>query len=800
MFRFLKPQRIANKIILLVMLLVLFSILLWGSLTYSSSRDELLKTKSSQLNEIAFRLSSEIGNFFLPLKIELNLISNTIKTEKNKVDNNTTILLHRLLHSRSEIEELSIVGSNRKELIHISRMAGNTSNQLRDFSDDYLVNNSLEGKITTDSIKFSQYLEPTIRLTTPVKADDNFQSILSVVNLKWLWDIVQSKKVGLNGIVYVIDESLKLVAHPDPSLVLSDLNLRESTIPGSFFIDKSEKELIIYTNLSGKQVAGVARFDPNHQWWIIVEQPVSEALAPLDRVINRFALAFLFATIITIVTVFIFSKRMMRPLEDLEIAISNLSQGNLDVSVNIPKSTELSSLSTAFNLMALKLKDKTHQLEHNAHYDELTKLPNRKLLYKKLEERFNQEKSKNRSFALLLLDLDRFKEINDSLGHNYGDILLKQLGSRLSSLIHRNDLVARLGGDEFALVLETADTPEKAIEIARKVRIEIQRQFKLDGIRLLVDGSIGISMYPNDGDNVSILMRHADVAMYQAKKGNLGFAVYNGDDDINSPERLALINDLPKAIEENQLILHYQPKINIRDRKVVGLEALVRWNHPEHGIIPPDQFIPIVELGDSIISLTDWVINEALSDSKEWHKQGFPFSIAVNISALNIQDQEFLEKLNLHLSKHDFEAKYLHLELTESVVMSDTVKSHSTIEGIHKQGLSISIDDYGTGYSSLAYLKNLSVNELKIDRSFVKDVDYNENDAIIVRSTIDMSHNLGLQVTAEGVETQGALEILDILNCEYAQGFYISRPLPYNQILPWLETWNKKNIGHVSIE
>ena len=799
MFRIASPQRIANKIILLVMLLVLFSILLWGSLTYSGSRDELLKTKSSQLNEIAFRLSSEIGNFFLPLKIELNLISETITLEDNKINDRTAILLHRLLNSRSEIEELSLVGWDGMELIHISRMSGIASKQLRDLSDDILVKKAIADKLTMDSIKFSEYLEPTIRLTTAFKTGNRNQSILSVINLKWLWDIVQSKKAGQNGIVYVIDESLKLVAHPDPSLVLSNLKLSDTTIPKSFFINKNEKELSIYTNLSGKKVAGVSRFDPLHQWWIIVEQPVNEALAPLDRVITRFFLAFLLATVITIISVFIFSKRMMRPLEDLEIAISNLSQGNLDVSVQIPKSSELSSLSSAFNLMALKLKDKTHQLEHNAHYDELTKLPNRKLLYKKLEERFSQSPSKNQIFALLLLDLDRFKEINDSLGHNYGDILLKQLGTRLSSLKQTKDFVARLGGDEFALILETADTQEKAISFAKKARSEIQRQFKLDGIGLLVDGSIGISMYPNDGDNVSELMRHADVAMYQAKKDNLGVAVYNAEDDINSPERLALINDLPKAIEDNQLLLHYQPKINLRDRKVIGLEALVRWNHPEHGLIPPDQFIPIVELGDSIISLTDWVINQALKDCKIWHGQGFLCTIAVNISALNIQDQGFLDKLSQLITKHEIDAKYLHLELTESVIMADTVKSQSTIEGIHDQGLSISIDDYGTGYSSLAYLKNLSVNELKIDRSFVMNMDSDDNDAVIIKSTIDMSHNLGLQVTAEGVETKDVLELLDMLDCEFAQGYYISRPLPCEQILPWLETWKTKNIGHIPI-
>ena len=799
MFRIVIPQKMTNKIILLVMILSLFSIILWGSLTYSGSREELLKTKNGQLNEIAFRLSSEISHFFVPLKVELNLISSLINIEQNAIEKNIIIQLHRLLNSRSEIEEVSLIASNGKELIHISRMSGNAKNQLRNLSDDNLVIQSLAGKAGTDSIKFSEYLEPIIRLSIPVKTESSYQTILSVINLKWLWDTVQSRQVGKNGIVYVVDNSFKLIAHPDPSFVLANKNLNKSSIPNSLFSDTTEKKLSIYTDLNGNKVAGVARFDPNHNWWIIVEEPVNEALAPLDRVINRFLLAFLITTFITILSVIIFTKRIMRPLEILETAISSLSQGNLDVSVEIPHSTELSSLAKTFNLMAKKLKEQTHQLEYNAHYDELTKLPNRKLLYETLEKKLKINDPEGKHFALLLLDLDRFKEINDSLGHNYGDVLLKQLGKRLSSLINEDDFVSRLGGDEFAIILGSAETTEIAVDMANKIRLAIQKQFRLDGIRLLIDGSIGITMYPSDGDNVSTLMRHADVAMYQAKKENIGVSIYNKEDDINSPERLALISELPQAIKENQLILHYQPKIRIRDRKVVGFEALVRWNHPKHGIIPPDEFIPIVELGDSIISLTDWVLNQALKDCKKWHDQEYLFSIAVNISALNIQDQEFLKKLKDYISQHQFNTQYLQVELTESVIMTDTIKSQMTIKGIHEQGLSISIDDYGTGYSSLAYLKNLSVDELKIDRSFVTEMETDENDAVIIRSTIDMSHHLGLKVTAEGVETLAVLELLDMLDCEFAQGFYISRPLPYDEILPWLNSWNDKNANHVMI-
>ncbi len=794
------PRKIANKIILLVLSLEFISILLWGILTYSGSRDELIKTKSSQLSEVAFRTTNEIGNFFLPVLIELDVISAAFTSDLNKVNTQSDKLLYRLLNTRFEIEEVSVIDKNGKELRRVSRMRGFGDIELRHFGNDKLFQDAMLGEHVTGPITFSEYLEPKIRIATPIISNvRDEQALITVVNLKWLWDTVQSLRVGESGYVYVVDESLKLVAHTDPSLVLSGLNLAQSTVPLTMFVGDVQQELLIYKSLDGEEVAGVSRFDPVHRWWVIVEQPVAEGLAPLDRVIKRFILAFLLATILTIITVVYFSKLMMRPLESLEKAITRLEGGDRNVRADVPKYTELSSLSVAFNKMADSLNEKTRALEYQAHYDVLTKLPNRKLLFEYLDDKLKTASANKKSFFLLLLDLDRFKEINDSLGHKVGDLLLKQLGGRLLKMLPKSDLVARLGGDEFALVLESADSIKNAVIVAGKVRAVVQEHFELEGMRLLVDASIGIATYPLHGNNSGVLMRRADVAMYYAKKAGIGVAVYNEDNDINTPQRLALISGLPRAIKEDELVLHYQPKIRVSDRQVTGVEALVRWDHPEHGLLPPDQFVPIVELGDSIIALTDWVINRALTDFKTWQDHGLKFNIAVNVSILNIQDRKFLNKLNELILRHRVDPMYLQLELTESVIMADTTRTQETIETLDAMGISVSIDDFGTGYSSLAYLKKLPVADLKIDKSFVMDMEKDDNDAVIVRSTIDLAHNLGMKVTAEGVESAETLNLLDILDCDNAQGYHICRPIPMEQILPWVKRWQEANTGHLDI-
>jgi diguanylate cyclase (GGDEF)-like protein len=786
------PRRIANKIIILVLFLVSFSILLWGSLTYTSSRDELIKSKSSQLNEIASKTSIEISKFFQPIYIEADVISHTLSFGYRKYQDLSPNLLHSFINHRSEIEEVSILDNEGKEIRRISRMVGVSKDEHRQFSGDPIIEDALMGKLSIDTVKFSEYFEPTVRVATPIlSSTGNERVILSVVNLKWLWDIVQLQQVGETGYTYVVDETLKLVAHPDPSLVLTGVRLQGTEVENALFTDHNQKNLRIYKNITGNDVAGVSRFDSVHKWWIVVEQPVAEALAPLDRVINRFIMAFILAIFLTVVTVVYFSELLMRPLENLEIAIDRLTHGEKGVRVDVPKNSELSSLSESFNEMAFNLGEKTEKLEYQAHHDALTKLPNRKLLFEYIEQRLKNNKSGN-TFSLLLLDLDRFKEINDSLGHKCGDMLLIELSNRLLSVLSEKEMVARLGGDEFAIISDDADTREKAEKLAASLRFIIQEHFELEGMRLLIGASIGIAMYPTHGEDSNILMRRADVAMYHAKKAGIGYSVYEESYDVNSPQRLALISGFTKAINENELVLHYQPIINMSDRSVKGVEALVRWDNPEHGLLQPDSFIPIVELGDSIILLTNWVINQALIDYKMWKNQGVNLEVSINISTINIQDDEFVNNINNVLLEHRVGPDKIRLEITESVIMADKNRSIKTIEALDFMGVGISIDDFGTGYSSLSYLKEIPVNELKIDKSFVINMEMDENDAVIVKSTIDLAHNLGLKVTAEGVESKGALEMLDSLGCDRIQGFYICPPVISDRIVAWVNKWEEK--------
>ena len=423
-------------------------------------------------------------------------------------------------------------------------------------------------------------------------------------------------------------------------------------------------------------------------------------------------------------------------------------------------------------------------LEYQAMHDSLTGLPNRNYLYKRMDETLHGGEEKQ--VALLIVDLDRFKEINDTLGHYAGDTVLKQIGPRLDHLLRNRGVVARLGGDEFAIMLREVESAEAILRIASQVLNTIREPFDLTGFRAEIGASIGISLYPEHGNTTSQLMRCADVAMYIAKNQGNGYTLYDADLDEHSPRRLTLMTGLNNAIQNNQLILHYQPKLNLSDRSVIGVEALVRWQHPEHGMVPPDQFIPLAEVSDLIRPLTFWVMNKALEQCRCWLDAGIWTRIAVNFSARNFQDKDLPERIAELLLKHGVAAEQLELEITESAVMSDPTRALAVLQRIHQMGITLSIDDYGTGYSSLSYLQQLPIRTLKIDLSFVREMLTNHENEVIVQSTITLAHNLGLNVVAEGVENIETLNRLTELQCDHAQGYFISRPMDATAATQWL--------------
>jgi diguanylate cyclase (GGDEF)-like protein/PAS domain S-box-containing protein len=426
-------------------------------------------------------------------------------------------------------------------------------------------------------------------------------------------------------------------------------------------------------------------------------------------------------------------------------------------------------------------------IQRIAFYDTLTDLPNRNMLYDRLLNAIRTDEGAGKPMALLLMDLDQFKEINDTLGHQRGDLLLQQVGIRLKSVLFEPDVVSRLGGDEFAVLLPRLGEAQDVHQVVDKILRALQEPFLIEGLPIIVEVSIGVAWYPKHGDNPESLMRSADVAMYAAKQTGSGSIIYDAKHDRHSPRRLALMGELRQALEAGQLFLHYQPKIDLKTNRVIGVEALARWQHPEHGFIPPDQFIPSAERTGLIKPLTLWVFNTAQRQCLAWHQENKPLTMSINLSARNLHDPRLPGQLVELMQACGCAADRLELEITESAIMADPARAMESINRLRQMGFGFAIDDFGTGYSSLGYLKRLPVETIKIDKSFVLNMATEENDASIVRSTIELGHNLGLQVVAEGVENQETYDRLRDLNCDAAQGYFMCRPLPAEDLTRWLE-------------
>jgi len=422
---------------------------------------------------------------------------------------------------------------------------------------------------------------------------------------------------------------------------------------------------------------------------------------------------------------------------------------------------------------------------HDALHDGLTGLPNRTLLADRFDQALRAGYRSASATALLLIDLDRFKEVNDTLGHHVGDQLLAQIGPRLAGALRGADTVARLGGDEFAVLLPAVDGLTGALDVASRLRTALADGFRVEDVELDIDASIGVVISGAHGDDAQTLLQRADIAMYVAKQQKRGVVVYDPGNDDHSPERLSLLGQLRRGIERAELFLHYQPKVDLATREVVGVEALVRWQHPERGVVPPNDFIPLAEHTGLIGPLTMSVLNMALAQAKIWSDAGHHIPVAVNISARNLSDDEFATKVGRLLDRHAIPSGLLEVEVTESAVMLEPEKAARILNELHAIGVRIAIDDFGAGYTSLAQLKNLPISELKIDRSFISTMLSDSDDAMIVKSMIDLGHSLNMKIVAEGIETAESMNALSGLQCDIGQGYYLRRPALAEALMQW---------------
>ncbi|MBU2477623.1 MAG: EAL domain-containing protein [Gammaproteobacteria bacterium] len=524
----------------------------------------------------------------------------------------------------------------------------------------------------------------------------------------------------------------------------------------------------------------------------------------LTLIASAMTLAFIFVALL------VFRQTTVKPLRQLTEQLRNVGRDrkNLLGLVGADGVSEIKELAVNFNQMASELGDLYETLEQMAFYDGLTSLPNRNRFHEKLSALVKSSQEDGRPFAVLLLDLDRFKSVNDTLGHHIGDELLREVGARLRKTlaflslqdIHgvkntdqdKRCLIARIGGDEFAALLPDLSSTEYAIGFAQTLIRILEEPCVIGEYKLRLASSIGLAFYPQHGSDQNTLMRRADLAMYFAKSTRRGYSIYESSLDEAGLLHLSLESDFNRAIECDELFLEYQPQIDLRSGVVTGVEALVRWMHPERGMIPPIEFIPMAEQTGSIQRLMEWVLRRALRDCGEWQGNGFDFGVSVNLSPINLHHPEIGDVIGQSMRAYPVRDGSLMLELTESAVMGDPEYAIRVLDRLATAGIGISIDDFGTGHCSLSYIKKLPANEIKIDRSFVMDMNQDPNDMVIVRATIGLAHNMGLSVIAEGVEDAATLKNLRALGCDKAQGYHIARTLPMAALIEWLDAYQEK--------
>ncbi len=523
------------------------------------------------------------------------------------------------------------------------------------------------------------------------------------------------------------------------------------------------------------------------------EYPLNEQLNHMFRNVSIIMLTYFMLSLLLVAYI---GYRTTIPLNKLRIASRRIRHGHAEADLDIRSNvTDVRDLARDLDLMRKELVAQASALEHQALHDSLTTLPNRVLLDDRLEQAVLTSDRKDNPFALLLMDLDHFKDVNDSLGHQAGDEVLRQAAARLDKVTRKTDTVARLGGDEFAVLLFGAK--HDAIRVAKQIIDEMARAFIVNRQPLHVGASIGIANFPQHGESAEELMRKADIAMYEAKKSSLHYKTYTYSDDKSDPSKLTLSNDLRTAIEQNQFVLHYQPKINLKTKELEGVEALVRWNHPERGMLIPNEFISFAERSGFIIELTTHILDIAINDAARWYHEKRPIEVSVNLSPKNLLDSALPERIRGFLSDAGLPADYLSLEITENAIIQEPQRARDILLTLKDMGVRTIIDDFGTGYSSLVYLRQLPVTEIKIDKSFVIDMTQNDDDRHIVQATITMAHDLGLSVTAEGIENTITAKQLRNYDCDKGQGFLYSRGLPVDELNHWRIEYSRSLIRKV---
>jgi diguanylate cyclase (GGDEF)-like protein len=640
----------------------------------------------------------------------------------------------------------------------------------------------------------NNYFLPAVAMQVPISENNEKKgSVIGIMNLNYVPISIRKDKGYKDMNVTIVNENNNVISSTDINIdIMSKLSLDNSIVMDN--VDDLSTEIISKLS-SGKYIQDsiyFQRYNIRNQlpWKIVVQVPLEKYKEELQlHYINSFAVTFLII-MVSFLIVGILDRILTYPIFQLAKVTTDLPEKIFkEQIIHWPKSVvlEIDSLISNFKSTSKILEknfkdiqDANSELRYIANHDPLTKLPNRALLRTELNKALNIAKLNNSKIALMFLDLDRFKIINDTLGHNIGDRLLKEVSGRLSRVLKENEKVFRIGGDEFVLLALDVVEIEEINKIASKVLKVFQESYVICGQELNITTSIGISIFPQDGEEGEILLTNADIAMYRAKeKGKNNYQFYSVEMNKMSLEKLIIENNLRKALENGEFILYYQPRIEISTEKIVGMEALIRWNSPELGMVPPNKFISIAEETGLIVPIGEWIIREACYQNKLWQDMGLnDMRVSVNLSALQFSQENLVEIIEENLNKTKLKPQCLEVEITEGTAIKDIKFTIYMLKKLKEMGIRISLDDFGTGFSSLNYLKNFKIDILKIDSSFVKDINEDIKNTAIVSSIINLAKSLNLNVTAEGVETREQLNFLKSKRCDEIQGYLFSKPLP----------------------
>ncbi|MES2933499.1 MAG: EAL domain-containing protein [Pseudomonadota bacterium] len=573
---------------------------------------------------------------------------------------------------------------------------------------------------------------------------------------------------------------------PELASLLGQLQAAPSAPPVSFDLNMAGSEFSARLLPLGKDAGQIAS--------VLLQRSISEAIGPYRQLQLILLILTGLGIALGVAGSILTAKRIAQPLRALAESAKQLGTGNYQGRIDIQRDDEIGALGKAFDHMQDGIAKREIEIRRLAYWDSLTNLPNRAQFVTVLDEALMQAQTHStgqtgQGCYVLMMDLDRFKHVNDVMGHDFGDALLCQVALRLTQQIDAGRAtVARLGGDEFAILLDRAGLDE-ARQLAAKIIQSLEIPLSLDDQTVDLGAGLGIAGFPEHGNDAETLLSLAEVAMYAAKQRSNGAVVYDPLIDTASKQSLSMLSELRSAIDRNEFRLYVQPKLMLGTGKVVGLESLVRWEHPVKGFIFPDNFIPFAEQTGFIRVLTRWVLEQSAMLCRDLSALGHHLKVSVNLSTRDLLDQDLTNKFADILTRYQVGPASFCLEITESAIMDDPVRAQLTLEKLHTMGVDLSIDDFGTGYSSLAYLKRLPVDELKIDKSFVLNMELDAEDSKIVRSTIDLGHNMGLRVVAEGIESEAVWHLLSGMGCDQGQGYFMSRPMPADKLVGWLAQW-----------